>query len=214
MADDSDLELLDRWANGDTAAGNALTRRYFVIVRAYFMTKVPLDYEDLVQETFSRLLRKRDQFRRESSFRVYVFGIAHMVMLEHFRARRRDHRFEPMESSAADLGGARASSILAERERHRVLFDALRNLALREQELLELYYWQKLTAGEIAQLQSVPEPTVRSRIRAALKRLRTAFGQLSGKAHERDLDEDDFESWMNEIQQGLAGIRIDAAAAG
>lgn len=173
------------------------------------MTKTPLDYEDLVQETFSRLVRQRDRFRGDSSFRVYMFGIAHMVLLEHFRSRRRDDRFQPMESSAADLGGARASSILAERERHRVLFDALRNLVLREQELLELYYWQKLTAGEIAQLHEVPEPTIRSRLRAALKRLRTRFHELSGQSHERSLGEDDFEGWMHEVQQGLAKIRID-----
>lgn len=213
MAGDTDVELLREWGQGDATAGATLTRRYFVGVRAYFMTKVPLDYEDLVQDTFARLLRKRESFRGESSFRVFLFGIAHMVLLEHFRARRRNDRFQPMESTAADLGGARASSLLAARERHRLLFDALRNLPLREQELLELYYWQKLTAGDLAQMHEVPEPTVRSRIRASLGRLRSSYAMLSGKSHERELDDDAFEGWMTEIEKGLADIHLEPPAA-
>lgn len=208
MDDVEDRDLLTRWGDGDSAAGEALARRYFVIVRAYFMTKVPFDYEDLVQETFSRLLRKRDTYQGRSSFRVFLFGIAHMILLEFFRKKRRNERFEPMESSAADLGGGRASSLMAEREHHRLLFDALRSLVLREQELLELYYWQGLTAGEIAALHEAPEPTVRTRIRAALKRLGKAYRELSAQAHDRELHEDDFEGWMKEIQQGLGELRL------
>ncbi|MCA9652503.1 MAG: sigma-70 family RNA polymerase sigma factor [Myxococcales bacterium] len=210
MDDGTDLELLERWGDGDGKAGEALARRYFVAVRAYFMTKVPFDYEDLVQETFSRLLRRRESFQGRSSFRVFLFGIAHMVLLEFFRRKRRNERFEPMESSAADLDGGRASSIMAEREHHRILFEALRSLVLREQELLELYYWQGLTAGEIAALHEAPEPTVRTRIRAALKRLGKAYFELSTTTHDRGADEDDFEGWMKEIQAGLGDLRVAA----
>ncbi|MCH9682326.1 MAG: RNA polymerase sigma factor [Deltaproteobacteria bacterium] len=209
---DTDADLFERWAAGDAAAGEALTRRYFIIVRAYFLTKVPFDYEDLVQDTFSRLLVRREHFQGRSSFRVYLFGIAHMVLLEHFRARRRNERIDPMASSAADLGGARASSIIAEREHQRLLFDALRGLVLHEQELLELYYWQGLTAGEIAALHEAPEPTIRSRIRAALKRLGTGYRELRGQVHERELNDDDFEGWMKEVQAGLGNIRLEPSA--
>ncbi len=209
MCDDADLDLLARWEAGDSAAGNALTLRYFVIVRAYFVTKAPHDYEDLVQETFSRLLIKRESFQHRSSFRVFLFGIAHMVLLEHFRARRRDRCFDPMESTAADLNDARPSSLLAERERHRLLFDALRGLKLREQELLELYYFQRLTAGEIARLHEAPEPTVRTRIRAAIRALAKGYQALADRTHDDTLDEGAFEKWMKDIQIGLAKIRID-----
>ncbi|MCA9707942.1 MAG: sigma-70 family RNA polymerase sigma factor [Myxococcales bacterium] len=209
----ADHELLLHWQGGDARAGEELARRYFVILRAYFLSKCPAEYEDLVSNTFLRLLAKRDGYRGESSFRVYLFGMARMILLEHFRALRRDGRFEPMESSVVDMQGGRMSSILGERARHRLLFDALRHLELREQELLELYYWQHLTAGEIAQLHEVVEPTVRSRIRAALKRLTKTYAELAGRTHARDLDEDVLEQWLGELREQLDEVRIEPPAA-
>ena len=82
---DPDLELLERWREGDRRAGNDLVRRYFPSVRAYFVNKVTIEYEDLVQETFARLMRARDRFRGDAGFRVYLFQIARYVLLEHFR---------------------------------------------------------------------------------------------------------------------------------
>jgi len=35
---------------------------------------------------------------------------------------------------------------------------------------------------------------------------------LSGKAHERELDDDAFEGWMTEIQEGLAEIQLESPA--
>jgi RNA polymerase sigma-70 factor (ECF subfamily) len=167
------------------------------------VTKVPFDYEDLVQETFTRMLAKRDSYRGDASFKVYLLGFARLVLLEHFRARQRDRRFEPMDSSAADLGGARASSILVEREDHRILLDALRHLDLRDQELLELYYWQDLSAREVAEVQGVLESTVRSRVRAALKRLTQRFTKLSLQARDQDLDPRLLEGWLHELRAQL-----------
>lgn len=203
MSDQSESELLARWREGDAAAGQLLARRYFVAVRTYFVTKVSSDQEDLVQETFARLVSKRDVFRGEASFKVYLFGFARMVLLEHFRARQRNQMIEPLESSAIDLDGAHASSVLVDREHHRLLFDALRHLELREQELLELYYWQDLSAREIAELQDVPEPTIRSRVRAALKRLTNHYTRLSQQVHEQDLDPKLLEGWLLEVRPEL-----------
>jgi RNA polymerase sigma-70 factor (ECF subfamily) len=207
MADDSDGELLTRWRDGDKRAGELLASRYFLAIRGYFLNKAPADHEDLVQKTFERLLQKRDRFRGESSFRVFLFGIARMILLEHLRGKQRDQRIDPMEQSVADLQGGRMSSLLAHRETHRMLLDALRELPLGDQELLELYYWEKLTAREIGQLQAHPEATIRSRLRAALKRLATAYGEIARRPHERDI-EGELENWMTEVGSEISGMQV------
>lgn len=208
MSDSDDADRLERWQAGDLAAGDALASRYFTILRAYFLTKAPSDYEDLVSATFLRLLDKRDAYRRESSFRVYLFGMARIILLEHFRAYRRNERFEPMQTSVAELEGAHFSSILAARGRHRLLIAAMRQLPLHEQELIEFYYWQGLPAREIAELQGLVESTVRSRIRAALGRVGKAYAEFENNP-EAVPDPESVEGWLRELQAGLDQLHVD-----
>jgi RNA polymerase sigma-70 factor (ECF subfamily) len=200
VSDASDTELLTRWRQGDGRAGGQLARRHFVAIRTYFVTKVPVAHEDLVQETFTRMVGSKDRFRGDSSFKVYLFGFARLVLLEHFRARQRDQRIEPMDTSVIDLDGTGVSTWLVEREHHRLLLDALRHLELREQELLELYYGKDMSAREIAEHHGVPEPTVRSRVRAALKRLTQRYTELCEQPSERELDEQDLERLLAELR--------------
>lgn len=203
MSDASDIELLTRWREGHADAGQELARRYFPILRAYFISKAPLDYEELVANTMLRLVDKRDRFQAMSSFRVFVFGMARMILLEHFRAQRRDERFDPMESSAAELEGGRMSSMLARREEHRVLLESLRLLELRDQELLEHYYWQQLSAREIAEISGRPEGTIRTRIRAALERLARRYAEVAAQAHEREYTPRQLEEWLEDVRGSL-----------
>lgn len=208
MSESDDGELLARWQAGDLEAGDRLASRYFTILRAYFLTKAPSDYEDLVSATFLRLIAKGGGFRGQSSFRVYLFGMARIILLEHFRARRRDDRFEPMQTSVAELEGGAFSSLLAARGRHRLLIDALRQLPLHEQELIEFYYWQGLTAREIAELQGLVEPTIRSRIRAAITRVAKRYAELESKPGGTP-DPDDVEGWLRELRDGLDQLQVD-----
>ena len=208
MAEPTDPELLEGWRKGDMRCGEKLAARYFMAVRAYFLNKAPAAHEDLVQETFVRLSSKRDSFAGRSTFRVFVFGVARMVLLEYLRAKQRAARFNPMEHSVADTEGGRMSSLMARDESHRIVLDALRELPLADQELLELYYWQQLTAKEIAALQGLPEPTVRSRIRSALKRTGKAFAALREAPAAEPAAEETLEGWLGELRSELAGLKV------
>jgi RNA polymerase sigma factor (sigma-70 family) len=196
MDEPTDLELLERWRAADMRAGERLVGRHFPAIRAYFLNKASAEHEDLVQETFARLASKRDSAR--------------MILFEHLRGRQRAGRFDPLEHSVADLEGGRLSSLMAQRESHRQLLAALRELPLVDQELLELYYWQKLTAGEIAEIQGLPERTIRSRVAAALKRAGKAHAAHAGRplAH----SDAEVEGWLAELKAELSGLRIAAAA--
>ncbi len=200
MTDASDLELLERWRAGDLRAGDRLVTRQFARVRGYFVNKLPYEHEDLVQETFARLVQARDNFRGKASFRTYVIAIAKLVLVDHLRERYREPQLWTVHSSIADLSGRRPSSVMAEREEHRLLLDSLRRIPIDDQDLLELYYWQDLTGRELAELFELAESTVRSRIRAALERLRRAYLELRRRPHERELELEQLESWLTELR--------------
>src|SRR6476619_1575545 len=84
---EDDLILLDRWCAGDRVAGNLLFRRHFEALCRFFEHKTDGDIDDLVQETFLACLRGRETFRRQSSFRTYLFAIARHTLFGYWRRR-------------------------------------------------------------------------------------------------------------------------------
>lgn len=175
---ESDRELLQRWRAGDRAAGNVLFKRHFEAVYRFFRNKVDQGVEDLVQRTFTACVEGRDRFREEASLRTYLFGIAHNLVYEHIRRRRRaDEIVDPEVASIVDLG-ASPTSILAARAEENLLVQALRRVPLASQVILELFYWEQFTGAELGVFLGVPEDTARSRLRRARQQLEAVLKQL------------------------------------
>ena len=60
-------------------------------------------------------------------------------------------------------------------QRDRDLLGALRSLPLESQVVLELHYWEDLSATELAEVLDMPVGTVKSRLRRAKQLLQTAL---------------------------------------
>lgn len=168
---DEDLRKLEAWKSGDEAAGRALFAALFDDLFAFFRNK-SCDPEDLVQRTLLGCLESLDRYEQRSSLRVYVFSIAKNQLYSYWRrhgAQRRETDLGSM--SFADLAPT-PSAVLDERREHGRLAAALRHIPIEDQMLLESYYWQSLTARELAEVLSIAEAGVRSRLRRALQRLR------------------------------------------
>jgi RNA polymerase sigma-70 factor (ECF subfamily) len=208
MDEAAELELLERWRTGDQQAGQRLARLYFPKVRMYFVTKAPHIYEELISRTFLRLVEKRDRYQGTSTFQAFVFGIARMILLEYFREVRRDARFDPLTTSVLDLAGDRASTILGKREQHQLLLEALRRLKLAEQELLELYYFQRLTGPEIAALLGSSDSMVHSRLHRARAQLALRYREIEQEPHERDYEDAEVTAWMVDLRANFDDMRV------
>ncbi|MEO1065567.1 MAG: sigma-70 family RNA polymerase sigma factor, partial [Actinomycetota bacterium] len=119
----------------------------------------------------------KDRIRTEGSFKGYLFGIARRQLFRHLRDQHRDPELDFMSRSIADLGPGLPTNLGRKRE-HRVMIEALRNLPLDLQLVLELYYWEELPAPAVAEALEIPEGTVRSRVRRAREALASAWGEL------------------------------------
>ncbi len=173
-----DAELLERWGRNDRVAGNALFQRYFPAVHRFFVNKVSnaAAVEDLVQQTFALLAECATNYRGTSTFRTFVFGVAHNVLRAHIRTRVQDNIELIGDVSVADLG-AGPSSVAAAHEELRLLLDALQRVPIEKQVVLELYYFEELTGTELAAFLDVPESTARSRLRLSLGALRKVLAE-------------------------------------
>lgn len=138
----TDFDLLDRWRSGDRAAGQALFSRHLDGLALFFSSKCHDDTDELVQRTLLACVRAREQFRKHSSFRTYVFTVARHELYHHFRQRRRDGaRLDFSISSIAELMTTPATRLARQADQRRML-NVLRTLPLEQQNLLELHYWQ------------------------------------------------------------------------
>ncbi len=174
----NDLELLEAWRGGDRHAGEQLFERHFDAVARFFRNKVNSGIDDLIQRTFLACVEGKDRFRGEASFRTFLFAVAHNVLGKHYRSKRRHgDRIDFGVTSVHDLAPS-PSVVIAKHHEHRVLLQALRRIPLEHQIVLELYYWERQTAAEVAQVLDVPEGTARTRIRRAKQLLEEQMKRL------------------------------------
>jgi len=175
MADD-DLALLDRWCAGDAAAGNALFKRHFEAVYRFFELKTQGEIDDLVQETFLGCLHSRDTFRRQSSFRTYLFAIARHVIFGYWRRKATERPTLDFEEVSIESLSTSAGTRLAMNQERAAMLAALRNLPLDQQILLEMFYWEDLDRDQLAEVFDVETATIGSRLFRARQALYTRLG--------------------------------------
>ena len=195
----SDRELFDAWTRGERRAAAELFERHYDALDRFFRNKVLDSHEDLVQQTFAACIESRDRFRGESSFRTYLFAIAHNMLRAHFRSRKRESaHLEFTEVSARDLAPGPSTMFRAQREQQ-LLLEALRQIPLDYQVVLELYYWEELSGSAIAAIVELPENTVRSRIRKGKQLLEKKMKVLAHNPEELRRTLGDLEQWARSI---------------
>ena len=202
----SDAELLQAWRQGDAKSGEALFDRCFEPLVRFFRTKVSRGVDDLVQETLLACCASTDRIREDASFRAYLFGVARNVLSNHYRKQRRDGEAFDLGSHTAQELGPGPHTMLLEKVEHRLLLEGLRRIPLRDQIVLELYFWERLSAAAIGTVMDTPEPTIRTWIRRAKDRLQ---GELDGLLRERDLapTQTDLEDWAEAVRRELKSGR-------
>jgi RNA polymerase sigma-70 factor (ECF subfamily) len=166
-----DMVLLEQWGAGDADAGNTLFSRYFEDLYRFFDHKTEGDIDDLVQEVFLACVRGRQQFRRQSSFRTYLFAIARHTLFDYWRRRKRSPAtLDFDEISVASLSTSVGTRLVKGQEAT-ALLTALRALPLEQQVLLEMFYWQGFERDQLAEVFEVEAATIGSRLFRARKAL-------------------------------------------
>ena len=179
---------------GDAGAFAQLCEKYRLRVWrvAASVTRSHADADDLAQEAFVRAFGAIRNYRPEASFEAWLCRIAlHAAQDYQKSAWRRRVMFwgtsgqgnEGNNDLVRDLRPAVDSVITPHQEaerreiRQRVRA-AVAELKSREAIPIWLIYFEEFTLAEVARLEGEPESTVRSRVRAGLKRLEKKLGDL------------------------------------
>lgn len=196
---DSDLSLLDRWRAGDSVAGNLLFKRHFASLYRFFEYKTEGEVDDLVQETLLQCVKAGSTFRRQSTFRTYLFSIARHVLFQHWRARTRVHATLDFEqTSIAALSTSIGSQLARNADRARLLA-VLRTLPLDQQLLLELYYWEDLDRDQLGEVFDVEAATIGSRLFRARRALQDGLESPGSGGEPASGTPDALDAWARKL---------------
>ena len=200
----SDEELFRAWARGDRVAGGQLVDRHLASLHRFFQSKVTAgaDVEDLVGDTLEGCVKARDRFRAESSFRTFLFAIAHYTLCRYLRRKRRLPETEDVEQAAvADLGPG-PGTLLTEKRERRLLIEALRSLPLLYQVVLELKHFEGMSRSQIADVLDLPEGTVATRLRVGAQQLDEALARLTDSQALLRSTQTELRDWAQELAAG------------
>jgi RNA polymerase sigma-70 factor (ECF subfamily) len=199
---DRDAELLEAWRGGEQAAGEQLFDRHADAVARFFENKVARGAEDLVQAAFVRMLEGRDRFRGDGSFRAFVFGVARNVLREHVRELVRFGQVDPSVDSMAALSPG-PSTVVGMRQEHQLMLEGLRHLAIDDQIMLELFYWEELSGEEVAKILGIPPSSTRRRLSEARARLDAKMAEIAASPALLDRTLRNLESWVADVRVQL-----------
>ena len=166
MICDEDDALCERACGGCEEAFAALFHRYYNAVHA-FVFRICLDAagaDDITQEAFIKAARSLSSFRREASFKNWLYRIA-------VNAARDWTRKEIRERQAADEMGAIAGGTVRAADFEPVRA-ALASLATEVRQAVVLIYYEEMSHAQAARILGCAEATVSWRIFRAKRKLR------------------------------------------
>ncbi len=192
----SDEQLLAAYRAGDAGAFEKLLARYEKPIWSYLRRFVRQDQaaEDLLQEVFLRVVRDAQDaaapgWKGQAKFSTWLYTIARNLCVD--RSRREAIRGAASLDAGSDDGPAPLHDRIAAPDRPPDAELAGRQAAARidraiaalpddQREVFLMREVMELPFAEIAVVVGASEPTVKSRMRYALEKLRAALADLAG----------------------------------
>jgi RNA polymerase sigma factor (sigma-70 family) len=135
--------------------------------------------EDLLSETFERVIRSRARYDpRKGTEKTWLYSIARNALTDHLRREAAEQRALER-ATVADETADRTDplDLVAERD---AVGRALATLSDEERESVALRYGGDLSMPQIARLLGEPLTTVDSRVHRALRKMRAVLGDGAG----------------------------------
>jgi RNA polymerase sigma-70 factor (ECF subfamily) len=171
-----DEQLMALAAGGNKPAFAVLVNRYLPRVTKFCLRFVGelAAAQELAQEIFLEVWLRRDRYRSQGKFTVFLFVMARHRCLN--RVRGEDRRDRREQGAQEDVAGAPSQlDVLLEKERQRQVQAAMMGLSTKLREALVLRFDQGLDYPDVARILGCSESTTRSRVRLAMMALRDAI---------------------------------------
>lgn len=164
-----ELKLVKLVKQGDSAALDKLLDIYIPQLKAFFRyIRVPEDgIDDLIQETFEKMLNKIDLFDESRKFSTWLMTIGRNIYVDQYRRKVRGEELIAQEVETENI---------ADPERETVdkltVEEMLKSLSSNERFIVEMRVFQKMPFAEIAEITKEKETALRSKFFRVVAKLR------------------------------------------
>lgn len=162
--------LIQQAQSGNQDALRKLIAEFYVQIYRFCARRVGPDHaEDLAQETCITMVKSVKKYDGSANLKTWVLGIAHNHCRNWSRKNKQaGQQLEVwMDQSSKSHESAVVDSV--------TLSNALKKLSDEHKEVVVLHELDGLTYAEIAELLSIPEGTVKSRLHHAFSQLRNTI---------------------------------------
>ncbi|WP_379154862.1 sigma-70 family RNA polymerase sigma factor [Paenibacillus sp. sgz5001063] len=148
----------------------ATVREVYRIVR--FLISEPSDADDVVQDIYLELHRSLKQYDGARAFRPWLIGLVMRQVQAYRRKGWRQLRITRKAEHTSQVLDADFTGEVIDRLSSRMLMDKVNSLPYKLRQVIVLHYLQEYSQEEAAVILGIPLGTVKSRIHAALQKLR------------------------------------------
>ncbi|MCC2607750.1 RNA polymerase sigma factor [Planctobacterium marinum] len=176
-------QLMQEIKKGEVKLVGVLFERYHLPIFNFFLRLgvSKSAAEDLVQETFIRVIKYRDSYDDKGSFSAWCYKIARNIVSDYFKKPDNSVGFCDWDDDIA-VGSSHGQESDYQEQQSRFKL-ALSQLSFEHREIIVLSRYQQLPYQEIARLLDCNVNTLKARIRAAINSLKRQYDELSGDNH-------------------------------
>jgi len=173
---ETDAVLMGRIVNGEPEAARALVERYTPALRRFASQAGvrPQDIDDLLQETWLRVVRSAGRYDPLQPFPRWLFTIA----MNRIRSRWERDAPQPLQDIDVASAGAGADARIESEQRATAVRSLVSGLPQHLGDTILLRYFEELSEREVAQRLGIPLGTVKSRLHHGMRRLRSELERI------------------------------------
>jgi RNA polymerase sigma-70 factor, ECF subfamily len=176
----SDKQLVESFLAGDDESFEFLVKKYLKPVYnfLYQLTSDKSAIDDLTQETFIKAWKNIKRFKRNKSFKTWIFTIAKNTAYDYFKKKKTI----PFSNFINEDGNSLLDNIsednilpqelLEKADAAKIMEEALSKISDQYRLILTMCYKDDLSLQEIAEVLNLPYNTVKSQHQRGLKALR------------------------------------------
>lgn len=173
--------LMQKVADNNTEAFNVLYHKYASTLSAYFRQRIHCRtvIEDLTQEVFKRLWRKRHKYRPPTPDLAYLKGFARIVLQEYQTSLKSQLKLRLSFESSLIINSSqipppqKAETI----ERASVIRNLITNLPRKQRQAIELVYYAGQTLTEAAEVMNCSYESIRVHLCLARQKLAKSLSE-------------------------------------